>query len=253
MATTRPKRCAHEGCTADGVKSTAVWSRYRFWTRGTFCPEHYPAAKAAAVERRLETFVGPYAVMRTWTMESFPAADPAGAAAKDEVEVWLDNGWDDNLFVSGPMGSGKTGLAFAAGRTVIESNPDYDVRFANVKRFLDDLRDSYGRRRDEEDEEEEDPLAALIAADLLVLDDVGAERGTDWARDVLLRIVDRRYVARRPMLVTSNYRPKELAQRIGHDDPSLGLRIVSRLIEDAVQVRLERADLRMRHPRLEAV
>ena len=40
-----------------------------------------------------------------------------------------------------------------------------------------------------------------------------------------------RYVAEHPIIVTSNYAPSELAQRLGHDDPVIGLRIVSRLTE----------------------
>lgn len=52
-----------------------------------------------------------------------------------------------------------------------------------------------------------------------------------------------------PTVVTSKYLPSELARRLGHDDPATGLRIVSRLTEDAVHVRLDRPDLRRRAAR----
>jgi hypothetical protein len=53
------------------------------------------------------------------------------------------------------------------------------------------------------------------------------------------QVLRRRLCARK--LVVS-----ELAQRLGHDDPVIGLRIVSRLTEDAVQIRLDRSDMRVR-------
>jgi DNA replication protein DnaC len=47
-------------------------------------------------------------------------------------------------------------------------------------------------------------------------------------------------------VVTSNYSPSQLTRRLGHDDPIIGKRIVSRLVENAVIVKLDRADLGLR-------
>jgi DNA replication protein DnaC len=81
---------------------------------------------------------------------------------------------------------------------------------------------------------------------LIVLDDVGAERPTEFALETLALIVEHNHVRGTPMIVTTNYSPSALAQRLGQDDPVLGQRIVSRLIEGALRIKLDRADLRAR-------
>lgn len=48
------------------------------------------------------------------------------------------------------------------------------------------------------------------------------------------------------MIVTTNYSPSGLAQRLGQDDPVVGQRIVSRLIDGALRIKLDRADQRLR-------
>ena len=62
----------------------------------------------------------------------------------------------------------------------------------------------------------------------------------------LATIVEGRYVDEAPMIVTTNYDPAALARRLGHDDPVVGKRIVSRLTETATRIELKRDDLRTR-------
>lgn len=86
-----------------------------------------------------------------------------------------------------------------------------------------------------------------MRAGLLILDDLGAERVTDWQLDVVARIVEHHYDRNETnTIVTSNYSPADLARRLGKDDPIQGERIVSRLIEGAIKLKLDRADLRVR-------
>ncbi len=96
------------------------------------------------------------------------------------------------------------------------------------------------------------PIRALYDSSLLVLDDLGAERPTDWALDAIAALVQHRHSAGLPNIITSNYSPSELARRLGHADPMIGQRIVSRLVDNCVKVRLDRPDLRL-NQRLAAV
>jgi hypothetical protein len=222
--------------------------------------------------------------MRDWTFETFPADDAAGRAALDAVGPWLwsvlhchlvgrtlreideedphpdiagenhpiweeyfSENWNRNLYVYGGVGSGKTGLAWSLlrGRVQVahydyeESEAQYPA-FANVVELLDEakaaMRDGDGGS----------PIRKLYESKLLVLDDLGAERPTDWTRDAIHALVQHRYSRELPTIVTSNYAPSALARRLGHDDPMIGRRIVSRLTENCVQVKLDRADLRTR-------
>jgi DNA replication protein DnaC len=82
----------------------------------------------------------------------------------------------------------------------------------------------------------EDPDALLGRAKripVLCLDDLGAgrERPTPFAIELLEVLVDRRYQGELPTIITSNFDTQEMADRLGHSDPVLGERIVTRLVE----------------------
>ena len=90
-----------------------------------------------------------------------------------------------------------------------------------------------------------DVLRPVMTADLLVLDDLGAEKTSEWVEETMNLIVNTRYNERRPTLFTSNYEdipddtdPNSLLFRIGH-------RMRSRLHEMCEFVTLDGADYRM--------
>lgn len=157
------------------------------------------------------------------------------------------------LVLCGPPGTGKTHLAAAMirgriarwleawpdelverernGETFVARRPELHVRLVSVPGFLDVLR-SRIRFADAND-----PLPDLIAADLVVLDDLGREKVTDWASERLYVLVNERYNALRPTVVTSNYTPDILADR-GYDA------LISRLVEGAQAVQISAPDYR---------
>lgn len=55
-------------------------------------------------------------------------------------------------------------------------------------------------------------LEGLRCCDLLILDDFGMERQTDYAREQLFQLIDGRYLARRPLIITTNLSLRELKQ-----------------------------------------
>lgn len=79
-----------------------------------------------------------------------------------------------------------------------------------------------------------------------MLDDLGAERPTEWALETIAYIVETRHTESGLTIVTTNYSPSQLAERLGRDGLVIGQRIVSRLLEGATRIKLERADLRLR-------
>jgi DNA replication protein DnaC len=105
------------------------------------------------------------------------------------------------------------------------------VRLISVPGFLDRLR-SRIRFADSPD-----PLPELVEADLVVLDDLGREKVTDWASERLYVLVNERYNAMRPTVVTSNYGPDQLAER-GYDA------LVSRLVEGSPAIQITASDYR---------
>jgi len=107
----------------------------------------------------------------------------------------------------GPVGVGKTHLAVAAA-TEREQHGD-DVFFATVPDLLDHLRASFAP---DSPIDYDDLLDRIKTADLVVLDDMGAERSTPFAEDKLFQIVNYRYEERLPTIITAAQNFDELAK-----------------------------------------
>lgn len=105
--------------------------------------------------------------------------------------------------------------------------------FVTTPEFLDNLRGTYndpGRNLDEW-------MDAVKNADFLVLDDLGAEKPTDWVRERIFVLVNHRYREQLPTVFTSNTGPKDLAEQLGE-------RTASRIIAMCDWIALEGEDYR---------
>lgn len=146
-----------------------------------------------------------------------------------ELSEWASTapGPSTNLVLLGPVGVGKTHAAVAALRICHEHGKS--VMFAPIVEALDALRP--GGPPDAGDR--------LARVGVLLLDDLGAERPTDWTSERLYGIVNRRWLDKRPTIVTSNVEPGAL-------EAALDPRLFSRLVHEAVPVRFGGDDRRRR-------
>ena len=140
-----------------------------------------------------------------------------------------------NLWLYGASGTGKTHLAAAIARSLIGSGRTIGLFY--VPTLLDELRDSYRYGSDPVLEQLE-----CARVDILVLDDLGVEKRTDWATERLNTVINYRNVHNKPTIVTSNFAPDELAEHL--DD-----RLVSRLMDTGRAVSLGDEDWRIRKTR----
>ena len=113
--------------------------------------------------------------------------------------------------------------------------------FFETRELLRLVRDTYNRSVEET---EMDVLGPVLEADLLVLDDLGAERTSEWVQETLGLVVNTRYNARRATIFTSN-----LVDLPDNTDPrgfvfQLGARTRSRLKEMCDWVEIQGADVR---------
>jgi DNA replication protein DnaC len=144
------------------------------------------------------------------------------------------------LFLEGQPGVGKTHLAAAVLKCVIERAGAHGL-FYDTRDLLRVIRSTYDPSIRTTELE---ILRPVMRADLLVLDDIGAEKTSEWVEETMNLIVNTRYNERRVTVFTSNYEdipddtdPNSLLFRIGH-------RMRSRLHEMCEFIVLDGADYR---------
>lgn len=123
-----------------------------------------------------------------------------------ERRLWREG---RGLIIVGPVGTGKTHLASAIVHELAKQ--DIFVLFVFVPDFLDEIRETY----DEEYDEEEDKFELAKNARVLVLDDLGTERITEWTKEKITQLINYRYNNILPTIITTNLIGKELIDRIG--------------------------------------
>ncbi len=127
----------------------------------------------------------------------------------------LDEG--RGLWLVGDVGTGKTTLAMLISRAALDAG--HTVAIYSLPRLLNLI-----RRAIDSEAGMLDYLDRLAAVDLLHIDDLGAEKTTEWVLEQLYSIVNARYEAERAIVATTNLMPDELSEQIGP-------RTVSRLVE----------------------
>jgi DNA replication protein DnaC len=180
-------------------------------------PEFHRRARAEFALARWEKAVPP-------RYRNADAAHPAVAAWAERV---ADNPDDaGSLLLTGTTGTGKTHLAYGALRRIADLGPrrPYELIATTAADMYGSLRPG-GNSTSSEHE-----LGRLTRVPLLLLDDLGSAKASEWVEEITYRLINARYNQCRPTVFTSNLPAK--ADRGGPDLASvLGDRIVSRLAE----------------------
>ena len=149
------------------------------------------------------------------------------------------------LLLIGETGCGKTHLSVAALREVIAKG--FEGLFVNYQELLNNIRAGYDAASNSSNRE---AYQTALDAEVLLLDDLGAHRTTDWVEDTINSIITYRCDNRKPLIATTNMPDPDAGsvtiQRSGLDKPEyrrtlaeqIGARARSRLFEMCTVIRM---------------
>jgi len=142
----------------------------------------------------------------------------------EHISDHIDAGW--GLILSGNNGCGKTHVA--VGLAVVALGIGAEAYATTLGELLLSVRNSW---QPQTDQSEAKLMQRVCTTDLLILDDLGMEKPTDWARDRLAHIVNSRYASTKATIVTTNLQMEQLEER-------WSARVMSRLYGTAQAVGL---------------
>ena len=185
--------------------------------------------RQAVADLKRRGFTDP--AMREWTFANDNGKCPQMKHAHFYVENWPTM-QEENIgyLLWGGVGTGKSYFAGCIANALMEQ--EVAVRMTNFALILNDLTASFEGRNEY--------IARLCRAPLLILDDFGMERGTEYGLEQVYNVIDSRYRSRRPLIVTTNLSLQDLQ----HPQDTAHARIYDRLLEMCAPIRFSGKNFR---------
>ena len=156
--------------------------------------------------------------MQQWTFENDNGRNPQTGIARRYAEHWEEMQAENiGCLFWGNVGNGKSYLAGCIANALMEK--EIPVHMTNFALILNDLAASFENRNEY--------ISRLCRYPLLILDDFGMERGTEYGLEQVFNVIDSRYRSGKPLIVTTNLTLSELQ----HPKDTAHSRIYDRVLE----------------------
>ncbi|MGW6736246.1 ATP-binding protein [Streptomyces sp. NPDC055013] len=187
--------------------------------------EPIPALQAAQarIPARYQAAVADHPAVAAWVRAIAEAGRPGPEGAPGIAQ-------GRSLLIVGTTGTGKTHQAYGAIRSLL-------ITGVRLRWKATTAADLYAELRPRPGHDGERELMDLARCPLLIIDDLGAAKNSEWTEEITMRLINRRYNEMLPTLITTNLGMADLRQHIGD-------RVASRLTEMSDKVILDGPDRR---------
>jgi DNA replication protein DnaC len=170
--------------------------------------------------------------LREYTFESDLGFNPEMEKAHRYVERWAEMlESSTGLLLWGGVGTGKSFFAGCVANALLDQG--VPVLMTNFARILNTLTGMYSQDRN-------DFIDSLNKYSLLILDDLGVERNSEFALEQVFSVIDSRYRSKKPMIITTNLTLDELK----HPTDLAHARIYDRVLERCVPLKINNRNIR---------
>lgn len=168
-----------------------------------------------------------------WRFENDNGKNPKLNLARKYVKNWKEMQKKNiGYVIMGPVGTGKSFFAGCIANALMEQG--VSVMMTNFSRILNELTKPYADKNQ--------IISNLVSYPLLIIDDLGIERNSEFALEMIYNVIDRRYCTKKPLIVTTNLSYQDMTRS---DLDMEHQRIYSRLMEMCLPVIYKGSDQRM--------
>jgi DNA replication protein DnaC len=146
------------------------------------------------------------------------------------VDLWPNTPEGKGLLLMGGCGVGKTHLAVAALIEIINSGKPGRLVFSNFQELIQQIQASFDA---DTATTKAEIMRPILEADLLVLDELGSQKPTQFVQDILYYVINTRYNEERATIFTTNYYDRSPDAKDETLEQRIGTRLRSRLAEMA--------------------
>lgn len=163
--------------------------------------------------------------MKNWIFQNADEENRLIKIARDYVANWEEMKRNHmGYLLWGPIGTEKSYLAGCIANALLEQ--EVTVKMTNFNTILNDLF---------EVEEKSEYIRAIAGYELLIIDDLGVERSSEYALENIFSVIDRRYRSRKPLIVTTNLPLSKLKAETDVDKK----RMYDRILEMCIPLKVD--------------